>query len=111
LIVAMPDKVKYFLWLPVAAQKSLYGVGWLYPDSTLAREDFRENYDREVADLGPVMVEDLYAWKSCQIGYNSSFASRGPLAPEEEVIKRLQTWLVEKYRAEELRATGQAAAK
>ncbi|MBY6058743.1 MULTISPECIES: aromatic ring-hydroxylating oxygenase subunit alpha [Leisingera] len=105
LIVAMPDKVKYFMWLPVGAQKSLYGVSWMYPESTLARPDFHENFDREVKDLGPVMEEDIYAWRSCQAGYNSSFANRGPLAPEEEVIKRLQTWLVGKYRAEQARAT------
>lgn len=111
LIVAMPDKVKYFMWLPVAAQKSLYGVGWMYPESTLAREDFRENYDREVKDLAPVMEEDLYAWSSCQTGYNSNFANRGPLAPEEEVIKRLQTWLVNKYRAEDARARDAVAAE
>lgn len=104
LIVAMPDKVKYFLWLPLEAQKSLYGVSWMYPEETLAREGFRENYDREIKDLGPVMEEDLYAWSSCQKGYNSGFSARGPLAPEEEVIKRLQTWLVRKYAAEEGRA-------
>lgn len=104
LIVAMPDKVKYFLWLPVGAQKSLYAVSWMYPETTLAREDFRETYEREMRDLRPVMEEDLYAWRSCQQGYNSSFAARGPLAPEEEVIKRLQTWLVRKYAAEEARA-------
>jgi phenylpropionate dioxygenase-like ring-hydroxylating dioxygenase large terminal subunit len=111
LIVAMPDKVKYFLWLPMGAQKSLYAVSWMYPESTLAREDFREKYEREVKDLAPVMEEDLYAWRSCQQGYNSSFSARGPLAPEEEVIKRLQTWLVRKYAAEEARAraTVQAA--
>ncbi|QTO00012.1 aromatic ring-hydroxylating dioxygenase subunit alpha [Brucella sp. 458] len=101
LIVAMPDKVKYFIWLPVEAQKSLYGVSWMYPETTLNHPDFRVNYDREHHDLYPVMEEDLYAWRSCQVGYNSNYSSRGPLAPEEEVIKRLQTWLVRKYRAEE----------
>lgn len=110
LIVAMPDKVKYFLWLPVEAQKSMYGVGWMYPESSLARDDFRANYDREVGDLAPVMEEDLYAWRSCQIGYNSNFAARGPLAAEEEVIKRLQTWLVNKYRAEDQRAADKSRA-
>lgn len=104
LIVAMPDKVKYFLWLPVGAQKSLYAVSWMYPKTTLARDDFREKYDREVKDLWPVMEEDLWAWRSCQKGYNSSFSARGPLATEEEVIKRLQTWLVQKYAAEDARA-------
>lgn len=111
LIVAMPEKVKFFLWLPLGAQKSLYGVSWLYPESTLSRADFRENFDREVKDLAPVMEEDLYAWRSCQAGFNSKFATRGYLARDEEVIKRLQTWLVEKYRAEDRRADVLGAAE
>lgn len=109
LIVAMPDKVKYFMWLPLGPQKSLYAVSWMYPEATLAREGFREDYDREHKDLYPVMEEDLWAWRACQAGYNSNFSARGPLAPEEEVIKRLQTWLVRKYEAEEKRATVGAA--
>jgi hypothetical protein len=55
------------------------------------------------------MEEDLWAWRACQAGYNSNFSARGPLAPKEEVIKRLQTWLVRKYEAEEKRATVGAA--
>jgi phenylpropionate dioxygenase-like ring-hydroxylating dioxygenase large terminal subunit len=104
LIVAMPDKVKFFLWLPAGPQKSFYGVSWIYPESTLVRPTFQEDFDREVRDLGPVMEEDIHAWSSCQKGMNSRFAGRGVLSRDEEIIKRLQTWLVDRYRAEDARA-------
>ena len=74
------------------------------PLAALDKHDEPGDYDREHKDLYPVMEEDLWAWRSCQAGYNSNFSARGPLAPEEEVIKRLQTWLVRKYEAEEARA-------
>ncbi|MFD1009460.1 aromatic ring-hydroxylating oxygenase subunit alpha [Oceanisphaera ostreae] len=104
LIVAMPDKVKYFLWLPSGAQETWYGVSWMYPESTLARDDFQEKFDQEHEDLAPVMVEDLYAWRGVQKGYRSQFATRGRLTSDELVIQRLQNWLIDKYRTENSRA-------
>lgn len=101
LIVAMPDKVKYFMWLPAGPQESYYAVSWMYPESTIARADFRENFDREMKDLWPVMEDDLFAWRSCQTGFNSRFATQGRLTSSEEVIKRLQNWLIDKYRKED----------
>ena len=103
LIVAMPDKVKYFLWLPKSANASTYGVSWLYPQSTLEREDHKEKFDTEHDDLYPVMIEDLFAWRRSHMGMQSTFASRGRLTNEELVIKRLQNWLIDLYRAEDQR--------
>lgn len=101
LIVAMPDKVKYFLWLPVSENKSLYGVSWMYPESTLALPSFEENFVKEHDDLYPVMEEDLYAWRRSQMGMESQFATRGRLTNTEIVIKRLQNWLIDRYRKED----------
>ena len=101
LIVAMPDKVKYFLWLPKSATQSNYGVSWLYPESTLQREDHHEKFVQEHDDLYPVMIEDLFAWRRSQMGMQSSFASRGRLTDDEIVIKRLQKWLIDQYRRED----------
>src|SRR5690554_1825458 len=100
-IVAMPDKVKYFIWLPAGPTQTFYGVSWLYPESTLERDDFRKNYDQEHTDLWPVMEEDLFAWRRTQAGMESSFATRGRLTSKERVIHRLQKWLIDKYRAED----------
>lgn len=104
LIVAMPDKVKYFLWLPKGAQESWYGVSWMYPEETLKRDDFQENFQKEHDDLWPVMEEDLFAWRGMQEGFRSNFATRGRLTSDELVIQRLQNWLIDMYRAEEKRA-------
>jgi hypothetical protein len=101
LIVAMPDKVKYFLWLPKSATQSTYGVSWLYPESTLQREDHHEKFVEEHDDLYPVMIEDLFAWRRSQMGMQSTFASRGRLTNDEIVIKRLQKWLIDQYRKED----------
>lgn len=104
LLVAMPDKVKYFLWLPKSAGVSSYGVSWMYPKSTLALESFRENYNKEHDDLYPVMLEDLFAWQRSFMGMKAKSASRGRLTNDEKVIKRLQNWLIDKYRQEDQRA-------
>ncbi|WP_151957920.1 aromatic ring-hydroxylating oxygenase subunit alpha [Acinetobacter guillouiae] len=109
LLVAMPDKVKYFLWLSKSAGVSTYGVSWMYPKTTLALETFRENYDKEHDDLFPVMVEDLFAWKRSFMGMKSSTATRGRLTNNEKVIKRLQNWLIDKYRLEDRLAKNQSA--
>ncbi|WJM95807.1 SRPBCC family protein [Pseudomonas defluvii] len=103
LLVAMPDKVKYFMWLPKSANQSTYGVSWLYPQSTLECKDHKEKFDQEHDDLYPVMIEDLFAWRRSHMGMKSSFASRGRLTNEELVIKRLQNWLIDLYRAEDNR--------
>lgn len=98
LIVAMPDKVKYFLWLPASATQSWYSATWLYPESTLADPAFLERWKTEREELYPVMVEDYDAWRKYQVGGESRFAARGRLSSYEKVIGRFQDWLVAKYR-------------
>lgn len=104
LIVAMPDKVKFFTWLPKSATESWYGVSWMYPESTLALDTYQQNFQQEHDDLWQVMEEDLFAWRRMQEGCHSQFAVRGRLTSEELVIQRLQNWLIDMYRAEDKRA-------
>lgn len=99
LIVAMPDKVKCFMWLPIGANESKYGVTWLYPESTLASTGFKETWEMELNDLYPVMTEDYDGWRRYQIGARSRFAPRGRLSPLEQMMGRHQDWLIKKYRA------------
>lgn len=98
LIVAMPDKVKCFIWLPVGANRSQYGVTWLYPKSTLEAAGFRETWEMERKDLYPVMIEDYDGWRRYQVGVRSRFAPRGRLSPLEQMMGRHQDWLIDKYR-------------
>jgi phenylpropionate dioxygenase-like ring-hydroxylating dioxygenase large terminal subunit len=98
LIVAMPDKVKYFLCLPAGPTRSWYGVSWLYPETTHADPEFVSRWRSEVEDLRPVMVEDYAGWRRYQTGIESRFAPRGRLSSQEKVIGRFQDWLIARYR-------------
>lgn len=104
LIIAMPDKVKYFMWLPTGTTTSVFAATWLYPESTLALEGFKESWQMELEDLAGVLEEDVYAWQSVQDGMHSAFAPRGRYAPSEVVLVRFNEWLVDKYRTADARA-------
>jgi len=106
LLIAMPDKVKYFMWLPTSPTTSVFAATWLYPDTTLAKPSFEEEWQMEVEDLKEVMVEDVYAWESVQKGMFSRNAPRGRYAPSEVVLVRLNEWLIGKYRTADARARG-----
>jgi phenylpropionate dioxygenase-like ring-hydroxylating dioxygenase large terminal subunit len=99
LIVGMPDKVKYFLWLPAGPTRSWFGVSWLYPETTCADPEFEARLRLEVEELYPVMKEDYAGWRRYQTGIESRFAPRGRLSSQEKVIGRFQDWLISKYRA------------
>lgn len=98
LVIAMPDKVKYFMWLPTGTTTSVFAATWLYPESTLQREGFKELWQMELDDLAQVLEEDIYAWESVQAGLHSRNAPRGRYAPSEVVLVRFNEWLIEKYR-------------
>ncbi|MCG2622501.1 aromatic ring-hydroxylating dioxygenase subunit alpha [Arthrobacter sp. I2-34] len=106
LLIAMPDKVKYFMWLPTSPTTSVFAATWLYPDSTLEKPDFEAQWKMEVEDLKDVMVEDVYAWESVQKGMFSRNAPRGRYAPSEVVLVRLNEWLIGKYRTADAKARG-----
>ncbi|MDJ0358435.1 aromatic ring-hydroxylating dioxygenase subunit alpha [Paenarthrobacter sp. PH39-S1] len=104
LIIAMPDKVKYFMWLPTGTTSSVFAATWMYPESTLDKPGFTEEWEMEVSDLGQVMEEDIYAWTTVQAGMYSRNAPRGRYAPSEVVLVRLNEWLVQKYRQADVAA-------
>jgi hypothetical protein len=94
----MPDKVKYFLWLPHSATQSWYSATWMYPESTLSDPEFKARWQQERDELYPVMIEDYTGWRRYQVGGESRFAARGRLSSHEKVIGRYQDWLVSRYR-------------
>jgi phenylpropionate dioxygenase-like ring-hydroxylating dioxygenase large terminal subunit len=104
LLIAMPDKVKYFMWLPKTVDTSVFAATWLYPQSTLDKPTFVEEWQMELDDLKEVMVEDIYAWESVQKGLATRNAPRGRYAPSEIVLVRLNEWLVDRYREQHQRA-------
>lgn len=96
-IVAMPDKVKYFLWLPTGPVSSSWGVSWLFPETTLQGGAFSSTWDMEREDLSAVMHEDIEAWTRTQKGMASRFAPRSRYAPTENVIVNFNRWCVKQY--------------
>ena len=103
LIMAMPDKVKYFLWLPTGPTGVSFAATWLYPEATAARPEFEAEWKREVDDLAAVMREDERAWNGVQQGLRSRYAPRGRYAASEAVLVKLNHWLIGKYHAEDCR--------
>ncbi len=101
LIVAMPDKVKYFMWLPAGPTQSYFGVSWLFPESTRQMSSFETTFEMERHDLAPVMVEDVLVWSGTQRGLRSRFAPRSPYAPAERVVADFNRWCVNHYLAAE----------
>ena len=99
LIIAMPDKVKYFLWHPTGPTGSTFGASWMFPESTMADPAFEDRWLKERDDLAPVMKEDIWAWSSVQAGMFSRFAPRSQYARAETVLVSLNRWLVERYLA------------
>ncbi len=99
LIVAMPDKVKYWVWLPAGPAASWLGVANTFPEAVLADPAFEERARMEAEDLRTTVEEDLEGWKRYQQGIGSRFAPRGRLSGFEKTLGRLQDWLVARYRA------------
>ena len=99
LIVAMSDKVKYWVWLPAGPEESYLGVSWTFPESSLRDPAFVERWEVEKEDLHTTAEEDLEGWKRYQRGIASRFAPRGRLSGFEKTIGRLQDWLIDHYRA------------
>lgn len=101
LIVAMPDKVKYWIWLPAEPTASYLGVTNTFPEAVLGDPKFEERARMEAEDLHTTAEEDLEGWKRYQLGIGSRFAPRGRLSGFEKTLGRLQDWLVAHYRAAE----------
>jgi phenylpropionate dioxygenase-like ring-hydroxylating dioxygenase large terminal subunit len=99
LLLCLPDRVQYFLALPTGPTSMLWGVSWLFPESTLADPGFVDRWELEKSDLTGVREEDLGACLSVQRGLRSRFAPRGSFSPKEWTLIRMNEWLVSKYMA------------
>jgi phenylpropionate dioxygenase-like ring-hydroxylating dioxygenase large terminal subunit len=110
LIICMPDKVKYFMWLPTGPDTSVGAFSWLFPESTLQDPGFVERWEMEKGDLAGVVDEDWHAWRGMQRGMQSRFAPRGRFAPDESLVLEFNRWLIERYRAADRRPESAPAA-
>lgn len=102
----MADSVIVLNWLPLGPQRMSVKRHRLYPQSTLEAADFDELHRTESAATREFVGQDDYAFARVQIGLNSRFAPRGPVAPREPVLVGLNHWLIERYRRADSAAGG-----
>jgi len=102
----MADSVIVLIWTPLGPQRMSVKRHRLYPPSTLEAPEFDQLHRTEVPATREFVGQDDHAFARVQIGLNSRFAPRGPIAPREPVLVGLTHWLVDRYR----RADAAAAA-
>jgi hypothetical protein len=105
----LPDSVIAVSWTPTGPGSVRIKRHRLYPQATLARDDFREVHAREEVAVREFVEQDLYAFGGVQRGLRSRFAPRGPISAREQVMVGFNRWLVDRYRAAEERARGGVA--
>lgn len=102
----MPDCVILLSWWPTGAKSMRVKRHRLYPQETLARDDFVERHKEESLAARYFVGQDDYAFAGVQKGLESIYAPRGPLSTREFVINGMTKWIVERYREADKAAQG-----
>ncbi|MDY7099577.1 MAG: aromatic ring-hydroxylating dioxygenase subunit alpha [Actinomycetota bacterium] len=95
--------IKMFRIVPQAAGLTTLTITWLYPRSTIARDDFDELMAGQLALIEAIDQPDLESNIGMYRGLRSRFAPRGPYSPYEATLPQFNAWLLERYRAEQAR--------
>jgi phenylpropionate dioxygenase-like ring-hydroxylating dioxygenase large terminal subunit len=93
------DNVHYFLVRPIAADRTLMEVGYLYPPATTALADFDERFDSAMSWWLPIIDQDNEINRRVQKGLSSRFAPRGRYSWLEEALVGFNRWLVDCYQS------------
>jgi phenylpropionate dioxygenase-like ring-hydroxylating dioxygenase large terminal subunit len=102
----LPDSVIAVSWSPTGPASVRVKRHRLYPQSTLAREDFSEIHREEEKAVREFVDQDLYVFARVQRGLRSRFAPRGPISAREQVMVGFNRWLVDRYRRAHQEADG-----
>jgi phenylpropionate dioxygenase-like ring-hydroxylating dioxygenase large terminal subunit len=94
----LPDSVIAVSWTPTGPGSVRVKRHRLYPQSTLAREDFHEIHAKEQKAVREFVDQDLFVFEGVQRGLRSRFAPRGPISARERVMVGFNRWLVDRYR-------------
>jgi phenylpropionate dioxygenase-like ring-hydroxylating dioxygenase large terminal subunit len=100
----LPDSVIATSWAPTATDSVRVKRHRLYPETTLARDDFTELHREEQVAVREFVGQDLFAFAGVQRGLESRFAPQGPISPRESVMVAFNRWLVNRYRAADARS-------
>jgi phenylpropionate dioxygenase-like ring-hydroxylating dioxygenase large terminal subunit len=92
------DMVFWFLVLPTSAASIDMRWGYLVPPSTQQLPVFDQLLELTHTGIEGYNAQDLPMAEMMQIGLGSRFAPRGRYSHEEEVLTRVNRWLLERYR-------------
>jgi phenylpropionate dioxygenase-like ring-hydroxylating dioxygenase large terminal subunit len=91
------DNVHYFLVLPKGPNRTRMEVGYLYPESTLGRADFADQYAKSLKAWMPIMDQDADMNRRVAAGLRSRSVTRGRFSWQEYALAAFAQWLAEKY--------------
>lgn len=94
-----PDSMMVFRITPEAHDRITLAVDWLYPEATLAQENFAALIARQREFFDIVNGQDSMANERMFAALGSRFAARGPYSPQEATLPQFNAWLLKKYRA------------
>jgi phenylpropionate dioxygenase-like ring-hydroxylating dioxygenase large terminal subunit len=95
------DSAFWFVVTPTAAGTLTLSMSFVFPRATTEMRLFDQIFRQHVAGVDLFNDEDLPANIATQIGLQSRFAPRGPLAKGDLFLAQFNLWLLERYRAAE----------
>ena len=98
-IGTVPDGCLYYMILPDGANRLTLRVGYLFPHSTLALDNFDITFKAVVDGIVVYNDQDTEANTAVHRGLRSRFANRGRYAPLEGTLPQINRWLVKRYKA------------
>jgi len=93
LAVLVPDHVAFFRLVPLAPDRTLVSVDWLFDPDEVARADFDCADAVELLDI--TNRQDFSACERCQMGAASE-TFETVLTPAEHVIERFHQWIADR---------------
>lgn len=95
-LVTTQDSSWWINKLPVTPTTTDVHVGYCFPSSTIAREDFATISPRYVARWDMVIDEDNRICERQQLGINSRWCRPGRFSFHEEVVHAMNQWVISK---------------
>lgn len=94
-----PDGIKLFRITPDGVDRMTLTISFLFPPSTLGRDDFPELMAGQLGLIEKLDQPDIESNTRMYRGLRSAYAPRGPLSPQESSLPQLNEWLLERYQA------------
>tara|TARA_B100000683_G_scaffold16797_1_gene16751 strand:- start:9661 stop:10437 length:777 start_codon:yes stop_codon:yes gene_type:complete len=94
-----PDSAFWFAVDPTGPTSHDLSMAYIFPGSTIEREDFNETLDEAIDGVANFVRQDMPTNVATQLGLRSRFAPRGRYSWQEGVLAQFNSWLVERYEA------------